>query len=182
MSCPRCGAPTALEGQRSLGQLQQLTHGALAELRMLLLELRPAALASADLGELLRHLADGTTSRKHMAMRVSVDGHVELPVDVKIGLYRIAQEAISNVVKHACATRVAITLETQGDAVRLRIEDNGCAQDPSGGLASAPGLGMDIMRERAQSMGGRMQVERSDEGGTRVQVTWPARAESATDE
>jgi nitrate/nitrite-specific signal transduction histidine kinase len=171
-----------VEGQRSLGQLQQLTHGALAELRMLLLELRPAALAGANLGELLRQLADGTTSRKHLAMRVSVDGHVELPVDIKIGLYRIAQEAISNVVKHACATRVAITLQTQGDAVRLRIEDNGCIREPSGGPASGPGLGMDIMRERARSMGARTQVERSDEGGTRVQVTWPAKAESATDE
>jgi len=170
------------EGQRSLIQLQQLTHGALAELRMLLLELRPAALASADLGALLRHLADGTTSRKRLAMRVCVDGQVELPVDVKIGLYRIAQEAVSNVVKHACATRVAITLETQGDAILLGIEDNGGARETSGGLAPGPGLGLDIMSERAESIGGRMQVERTEEGGTRVQVTWPAKAESATDE
>jgi nitrate/nitrite-specific signal transduction histidine kinase len=159
------------EGQRSLIQLQQLTHGALAELRMLLLELRPAALASADLGALLRHLADGTTSRKRLAMRVCVDGQVELPVDVKIGLYRIAQEAVSNAVKHACATRVAITLETQGDAILLRIEDNGGARETSGGLAPGPGLGLDIMSERAESIGGRMQVERTEEGGTRVQVT-----------
>jgi signal transduction histidine kinase len=168
-----------VEGQRSLRQLQRLTHGALSELRMLLLELRPAALASADLGELLKHLADGTTSRKNLAMLVSVGGRVELPVDVKIGLYRIAQEAVSNVVKHACATRVTIALETQGDAVRMRIEDDGCTQtaapDPDPG--STPGLGMDIMRERADSIGARMQVERTEEGGTRVHVTWPERVE-----
>ena len=170
------------EGQRSLGQLQRLTHGALAELRMLLMELRPSALAGADLGELLRHLADGTTSRKNLAMRVSVDGRTELPVDVKIGLYRIAQEAVSNVVKHACATHVAIALETQGRAVRLRIEDNGCAQKALDGLAPGPGLGMNIMRERAESMGGRMQIEQTKDGGTCVLVAWPAGAESATDE
>jgi nitrate/nitrite-specific signal transduction histidine kinase len=166
-----------VEGQRSLRQLQRLTHGALSELRMLLLELRPAALASADLGDLLKHLADGTTSRKNLTMRVSVDGRVGLPVDVKIGLYRIAQEAVSNVVKHACATRVTIALETQGDAVRMQIEDNGCARKTAPDPGSTPGLGMDIMRERAVSIGARMQVERIEEGGTRVQVTWPERVE-----
>jgi nitrate/nitrite-specific signal transduction histidine kinase len=162
------------EGQRSLAQLQQLTHGALAELRMLLLELRPAALASADLGVLLRHLADGTTARKQLAMHVSVDGQVELPADVKIGLYRIAQEAVNNVVKHACATRVAINLETQGDAVQLRIEDNGCAREPSEPPTHPSGLGVNIMHERAESMGARMRIESISEAGTRVQVTWPA--------
>jgi signal transduction histidine kinase len=166
-----------VEGQRSLRQLQRLTRGALSELRMLLLELRPAALASADLGDLLRHLADGTISRKNLAMQVSVDGRVELPVDVKIGLYRIAQEAVSNVVKHACATRVTIALETQGDAVRMRIEDNGCARTAAPDPGSTAGLGMDIMRERAGSIGARMQVERTEEGGTLVQVTWPERVE-----
>jgi signal transduction histidine kinase len=170
------------EGQRSLGQLQKLTHGALAELRMLLLELRPAALAAADLGELLKHLADGTTSRKNLLMQVRVDGRTELPVDVKIALYRIAQEAVSNVVKHACATRVAIALETQGPAVRLWIEDNGCAEKALDGLASRPGLGMNIMRERAASIGGSMRIEPTEDGGTRVLVTWPAAAESAADD
>jgi signal transduction histidine kinase len=171
------------EGRRSLSQLQQLTRGALAELRMLLLELRPAALAKADLGLLLRQLASGTTSRKHLAMRVSVKGQAEeLPVDVKIGLYRIAQEAVSNVVKHACATQVTLALEALGNSVHLRIEDNGCAPETPGAMPNGAGLGMDIMRERAESMGARMTVERNEQGGTSVEVIWPAPVESAAHE
>lgn len=168
------------EGMRSLRQLQRLTRGALAELRMLLLELRPAALASADLGSLLRQLADGNSSRKHLAMNVSVRGReVELPVDVKIGLYRIAQEAMSNVVKHARATHVTLALETQGGVVRLRIEDDGSAPEAAEGSSDGCGLGMDIMRERAESMGARLTVERGHEGGLRVEVAWPAPTEAA---
>lgn len=168
------------EGRRSLGQLQRLTRGALAELRMLLMELRPSAFTEADLGDLLQQLADGATSRKNLAAHVHTDGRTDLPVDVKIGLHRIAQEAVSNVVKHARATRVAITLEAQGAAVRLKIEDNGRGEQALSGLASSPGMGMKIMHERAESMGGRIQVEQADEGGTRVLVKWPAAMECLT--
>jgi len=170
------------EGRRSLLRLQQLTHGALAELRMLLLELRPAALAAADLGDLLKHLADGTTSRKKLAMVVHADGRVDLPTDVKIGLYRIAQEAVNNVVKHAQATRIAIRLETQGDAVSLRIEDNGRCPPMEDRRPTGPGLGREIMLERAEALHARLAVEPVPGGGQRVQVTWPAQGESALDQ
>ncbi len=170
------------EGRRSLLRLQQLTHGALAELRMLLLELRPAALAAADLGDLLKHLADGTTSRKKLAMVVHADGRVDLPTDVKIGLYRIAQEAVNNVVKHAQATRISIRLETQGCAVSLRIEDNGRCPPVQDSRPPGPGLGREIMRERAEALHARLAVEPVPGGGQRVQVTWPAQGESALDQ
>ena len=169
-----------VEGRRSLLRLQQLTRGALAELRMLLLELRPAALAGADLGELLRQLADGTASRKKLTMIVQADGPTELPVDVKIGLYRIAQEALANVVKHAQATQVQLLLETQGSAVRLRIEDNGHACPPPG--ARSGGLGMAIMQERAQTLGAALAVISVDGGGQRVEVSWPSPGECRVDE
>jgi len=168
------------EGRRSLLRLQQLTRGALAELRMLLLELRPAALAGADLGELLRQLADGTASRKKLRMIVRADGPTDLPVDVKIGFYRIAQEALANVVKHAQATQVQLLLETQGCAVRLRIEDNGRACPPTG--ARSGGLGMGIMRERAEALGAALAVNSVDGGGQWVEVSWPSQGESSVDE
>lgn len=168
------------EARRSLGRIQQLTRGALAELRMLLLELRPAALADADLGALLRQLADGTASRKRLRIIVQADGPTELPLEVKIGLYRIAQEALANVVKHARATQVGLRLETQGCAVRLRIEDNGCPALAPGPLPS--GLGLQIMRERAESVGAELRLTAAAGGGTRVDVHWPAQGEPHRDD
>lgn len=168
------------EARRSLGRIQQLTRGALAELRMLLLELRPAALADADLGLLLRQLADGTASRKRLRMVVQSDGPTQLPVEVKVGLYRIAQEALANVVKHARATQVGLLLETQGSAVWLRIEDNGCPA-PSAGVQAA-GLGLQIMRERAENLGASLCMTAADGGGTRVEVRWPAQGVTARDD
>jgi signal transduction histidine kinase len=168
------------EARRSLGRIQQLTRGALAELRMLLLELRPAALADADLGLLLRQLADGTASRKRLRIVVQSDGPTELPVEVKIGLYRIAQEALANVVKHAGATQVGLLLETQGCAVQLRIEDNGCPVAPPGGQAA--GLGLQIMRERAESVAAELHVTPAPGGGTRVEVRWPAQGVTHSDD
>ena len=102
-----------------------------------------------------------------------------VPEDVQIGLYRIAQEAMSNVVKHARATHVTLALETQGGVVRLRIEDDGSAPEAAEGSSDGCGLGMDIMRERAESMGARLTVERGHEGGLRVEVAWPAPTEAA---
>jgi signal transduction histidine kinase len=101
-------------------------------------------------------------------------------VEVKIGLYRIAQEALANVVKHARATQVGLLLETQGSAVRLRIEDNGCPA-PSPGVQAA-GLGLQIMRERAENLGASLCMTAADGGGTRVEVRWPAQGVTARDD
>jgi len=89
-----------------LEELLQLTRGALAEMRTLLLELRPAALIEADLGNLLRQLAEALTGREGIPITVTVEGHSALPAPVQIALYRIAQEALNNISKHACAQQV----------------------------------------------------------------------------
>ena len=91
------------KGRELLGELRQLSRGALAEMRTLLLELRPSVLADSDLGDLLRQLAEAVTGRTGMLVQVIVEIETELPVDVRIALYRIAQEALNNIVKHARA-------------------------------------------------------------------------------
>jgi signal transduction histidine kinase/ligand-binding sensor domain-containing protein len=91
-------------------KLRQLSRGALAEMRALLMELRPAALAEASLKELLRQIAQAAAGREGIPVSVTVDEPCDLPTDVRIALYRIAQEALNNVVKHAQASRVEVSL------------------------------------------------------------------------
>jgi signal transduction histidine kinase/ligand-binding sensor domain-containing protein len=93
-----------------LQKLRQLSRGALAEMRALLMELRPGALAEASLKELLRQLAQAATGREGIPVSASVDEPYHLPSEVRIALYRIAQEALNNVVKHAQASRVEMSL------------------------------------------------------------------------
>jgi len=98
------------EGRRRLEELRQLTRGALAEMRTLLLELRLSALIDAELGDLLRQLAESITGRAQLPVAVEVEGQCALPPTVKVALYRIAQEALNNVTKHAGASRVSVRL------------------------------------------------------------------------
>jgi signal transduction histidine kinase len=98
------------EGQQLLRELRQLTRGALAEMRTLLLELRPGVLVEASLHDLLRQLAEAASGRMGMPVTATVEGECIVPADVQVALYRIAQEALNNVVKHARASRAEVNL------------------------------------------------------------------------
>ena len=92
------------EGRQLLQDLRQLSRGALAEMRTLLMELRPAALVEANMADLLRQLGEAVTGRTGVPVTVTVEGQYKFPPDVHVALYRIAQEALNNVVKHAQAS------------------------------------------------------------------------------
>ena len=98
------------ETRRSLEDMERLTRGALAEMRTLLLEMRPAALAQSSLSDLLRHLVDATEARTGIPVKLSIADAPPLSPDVTIALYRIAQEATNNVVRHSGARRAWVTL------------------------------------------------------------------------
>ncbi len=168
----------AAEGQQLLQELRQLTRGALAEMRTLLLELRPAALVEADLGNLLRQLAEAFTGRDGLPITVTVEGNCNLPAPVHIALYRIAQEALNNISKHACAQQVSIDLR-RGPLGRaeLRIQDDGCGFDQH--AVAAEHLGLNIMRERADSIGASLTIESEPGHGTRLTVIWQEQQEMA---
>jgi PAS domain S-box-containing protein len=172
---PRLWERSADEGRRRLVELRELTRGALAEMRALLLELRPAALTEAGLGDLLRQLAEATTGRARLPVEVAVDGQRALPADVQIALYRIAQEALNNVAKHAGASQAVVTLRSTPEQVELRIADDGRGFDP----AAVPSghLGVGIMRERAGTIGAVLQIDSHNRQGTQVLVTWRAQSE-----
>lgn len=158
------------EGERRLAELRELTRGALAEMRALLLELRPAALQEAEIEELLRQLTEAVTGRARVSSTLEVEGRCELPVEVKIVLYRIAQEALNNVVKHAVATEVTIHLSCDEGGARLRIHDDGRGFDST--VLSADSLGIGIMRERAETVGAQLDVQSETGRGTTVSVMW----------
>jgi signal transduction histidine kinase len=157
-------------GQEHLEGLRRLTRGALAEMRMLLLELRPAALLEAELGDLLRQLIEAIMGRKRLPITLTIEGQRSVPPDVQIALYRIAQEALNNVIKHAGANTAAVSLVFAQDAVDLRVSDDGRGFDP--GCAGSGRLGLRGMRERSQAIGATLRLESHPGQGTTVRVVW----------
>ena len=97
------------EGARQLEELRKLTRGALAEMRTLLLELRPATLIEVGSEELLRQLTEAARGRARIPIDLSVEIGNPLPPDVKVAFYYIAQEALNNVIKHARARHVEVS-------------------------------------------------------------------------
>jgi two-component system nitrate/nitrite sensor histidine kinase NarX len=165
------------EGEELLEQMRKLSRGALAEMRTLLLELRPAALADAALPDLMRQLADGASGRIGAPVEVIVEDTCDLPQQVRVTLYRIAQEALNNVAKHARASRVSLKLtcpaashNSQDTAVMLEVCDDGCGFDPES--VSPEHLGLGIIRERADAIGAESQIISEPGRGTVVRVHW----------
>jgi signal transduction histidine kinase len=158
-----------VEGERRLAELRELTRGALAEMRTLLMELRPNALVDAPLPALLRQLVEAMIGRARITIDLHTEGERRLPPEVQVGLYRVAQEALNNVVKHAHASQAVVTLRL-GDTVRLAIADDGAGFDP--GAVTADHLGLRIMRERADAIGALLNVYSEPGEGTQVSVVW----------
>lgn len=157
----------------TLEKLRHLTRGALAEMRTLLLELRPGALTEVGLDSLLRHLGEAMSGNTLVPVfHKTAPTDLRLPVDVQLAFYRIAQETLNNVAKHADATSVEITLNGDPTNVTLVISDDGKGFDPD---APTPGhLGLEIMRERARAIGATLAVESTIGQGTQLTLHWQA--------
>ncbi len=165
------------DGRQLLAELRQLSRGALAEMRTLLLELRPAGVCEANFPELLRQLTEAIAGRIGHPVVLHVQGQGELPPDVQVAFYRVAQEALNNVIKHARASTVSVSLiivtaSDQLESVSLQIVDDGVGFD----LAKVPKdrLGLKIMNERAQAISGRLIVDSRTGAGTNIKMTWNA--------
>lgn len=151
-------------------QLHHLTTSALSEMRLLLLELRPASLTQVGLPTLIQQLSATLQSRTAIEISTALDDIPTLEPDVQVALYRTVQEALNNITKHAQATNVLIRLEWNKGELVLTISDNGKGFDP--GVTKPSSLGMNIMRERAESINAHLSIESSIGLGTRVQVVW----------
>jgi signal transduction histidine kinase len=158
--------------ERSTQELQRLTRGALSEMRTLLRELRPQSIAETDLATLITHLSEGLAARHDIPAHIDTEMTGNLPTEVHIALYRIAQEAMNNVAKHANASSLGVDLTGNESHVALRIIDDGYGFDDA--TASVGGMGMEIMRERASEVHAHLVVSSEQDVGTTVEVTWTA--------
>ena len=156
--------------RQSLEDLRRLTRGAMAEMRALLAELRPSTLTDAELGDLLRLLGNAFTGRTNIPAQVSVAGQGVLPAEVQVAIYRICQEALNNVAKHARASMVEIHLKHEDITIELSIRDDGLGFDPEQTTSGHYGLSM--MHERAEGVGARLSVTSQPGHGTELTIRW----------
>jgi signal transduction histidine kinase len=165
---------------RSLEKLQRLTRGALAEMRTMLLELRPAAVVKTPLSELLAQLTEAVTSRSGLPFQLFIEQIPHLPDEVHMNFYRVAQEALNNVVKHSQAQHVTVSLsatplpldvnDIPGFEVKLVIQDDGVGFYAESDQVSH--LGLNIMRERAAAIQATLTLESAPGYGTLVSLNW----------
>lgn len=156
---------------RAVGPLDyvlELAEAGMAEMRALIFELRPESLATEGVVEALRKQAAALKARYRLNVVTQLDSEPDVSVEAKEALYRIAQEAMHNVIKHAQASVIDVRLACRNGDVLLEIADDGNGFDTNG---SFPGhLGLTSMRERAEQLGGIVIVESSPGCGTLVQV------------
>jgi PAS domain S-box-containing protein len=167
---PRLWERDEKEGQKRLEEVRQLTRGALAEMRTLLLELRPDSMVEADIDYLLNQLGESITGRSRIPVTVEVSGPCDVPVEVKVGFYRIAQEALNNVAKHAAAGKARVKLLCRSGRVTLTVSDDGRGFNPR--AVPPNSLGLNIMRERAREIGATFSVRSRVGEGTTVKAVW----------
>jgi signal transduction histidine kinase len=157
--------------RESLTQVRDLTRTALTEMRALLFELRPAALAENDLVQALREHVAAFEERTGISVTFMASGEFALPPQVEQALFRVAQEALANVARHSGARSVTLELRA-GPPLRLRIADDG-----HGFAAERVGeghFGLVSMRERAAAIGAQLEVLSAPERGTEIVINWPS--------
>ncbi|MET7422070.1 sensor histidine kinase [Dactylosporangium sp. NPDC005555] len=171
---------TASTAARHVAQARQAAVDNLAEARRFVAALAPPALDDAGLVEALEQLCATTTARHRITARLHRTGEpVPLSSATEIALLRIAQSALSNVVRHAGADTVDVTLSYLGDQVALDIVDDGTGFGPAQLAATEPsngGFGLAAMRARAHALGGTLTIEATGGHGTALAVQVPTGA------
>lgn len=158
------------EALTRLEELHQLTRGASAEMRTLLFELRPSVFKDAKLGDLLNQLIKGFSVRSQIPISLSVEDDQILSPEVQIALYRITQEALNNLAKHANPNNASVWLKSEPEKVELKITDDGCGFNPSS--VSSEHFGLSIMHERAASINANIKIKSKIGQGTQIIVVW----------
>ena len=155
--------------------IAELTDG-IASLRALITELRPAALDELGLVPAIETLAQRTASAEGFPVETNIDVQLEergvLSPEVESSLYRLVQEALTNITKHAQASRVELTLLHRDDVVELSVSDNGVGFDPHD---TGDGLGLVGMRERVALAGGNLEIVSAPGKGATLRARLPPR-------
>jgi signal transduction histidine kinase len=172
-------AATLLAGKDSfqiaaqLDRLQELAHSALGEIQVLASQLRTRSLVEEGLVAALHRLADERHRRDGLQIRLEVSGGArgrELPEPVVTGLYRIAQEALNNVARHAGTNQAVVRLNLESQPVYLEVEDRGCGFERARLVPQLNHIGLTGMQERARELGWQLQIDSQPGCGTRVRA------------
>ena len=161
------------KARERLERANELAQGALAEMRALIFQLRPLTLQEEGLLSALKKHLSAVHSRDRRPVDLHVSGTVRrLPARVEDAAFRIVQESLNNVVKHASATQTEVQLHFDADCLRVCTTDDGVGFDPSAPRPKTT-LGMAGMRERAEAVGGHLLVDSAPGRGTRVTAELP---------
>ncbi len=155
------------QARDNLVAVQESAQKVLKEMRLLVYELLPASLQERGLVDVLEHRLGAVEQRSGMETHFNAEGNIELPTVLQFGIYRIAQEALNNVLKHASASDVNVHLSRDGERIEMKIEDNGIGFDLND---SSAGIGLQSMRERAEAMGGVLRITSKMGAGTSVRL------------
>lgn len=167
---PQIWANNPTQAGEYLEDLRLLTKGALAEMRALLVELRPTAITDTPLPDLLQHLCNALSGRIRLPVELHATGAGLLPPDVQMAFYRVAQEALQNIAKHARARRVEVRLTLNRHGARLDVHDDGRGFDPT--TIRGDHFGLTIMRERLTTVGGTLTLDSTPGQGTTLLAEW----------
>lgn len=158
---------------KGLEKLTELNRSALAEMRALLVELRPQAIVSMPLPELLRNLANGMRGRTSIDVELEIIGNpILLEPEIHLQFYRLAQEILTNAHKHSHAEHIQMELRYLGNSIDLAIADDGVGFTSE--TVPPDHHGIRIMQERAAKIGASISIESAPGEGTYIHIKWPA--------
>lgn len=154
---------------KRLDEIRMLNNVALTEMRALLFDLRPSSFKIEELRDLLKELVKSISIKSKIPISVEIVKKYRYSHRVELSFYRIAQEALNNIVKHSCATKANLVLKSLSDKITLDIEDNGIGFNPEDTFPE--NLGLVIMKERAKMIGASLYLN-SNPGGTKISVVY----------
>ena len=158
-------------------RLRDLTAQTIRDVGRIARGLRPSTLDDLGLIPALRRYAEELADANHLDVRIADGALPRLRPELETAIYRMVQEALTNVARHAAARHASVTLGESGDTLRVIIEDDGRGFDVDSALGGrARGLGLIGMQERASLVGGRMEIARRRSGGSRITLEVPLEA------
>ncbi|MGH2712906.1 MAG: GAF domain-containing sensor histidine kinase [Thermoleophilaceae bacterium] len=158
------------EARGQVDRLGELAQDAISELRSLVFQLRPAAIETEGLAEALRKHVEVLRRVHSTTVELELGGRPRLRPGVDDEVFRIAQEALHNALRHARAGRIKVRLDENADGLALSVEDDGAGFDPGAATLRARRLGLTSMEERARELGGMLEIESAPGAGTSVRL------------